>query len=60
MITERRDVALKFPDKSNLQARLRERGITDPAAVDLIQQLLTLDPRNRINASQAAVGSCGV
>jgi hypothetical protein len=55
LVTARPEAVARFPPSSQLAARLRERGITDKAAIDLIEKLLSLDPQKRINASAAAL-----
>lgn len=54
IITDRREVTSKYPRTSLLASRLRDRGVTDELAIDLIQKLLTLDPQQRIMADEAA------
>ena len=43
----------KFRSQSSLRHVLVNRGINDPLAIDLLEQLLVLNPNNRISASEA-------
>ena len=42
---------------NNLVPTLLKLHITDPFAIDLLQNLLTLDPQKRISAAEAAMVS---
>jgi cyclin-dependent kinase 12/13 len=44
-----------FPGQSKLAARLAELKITDPLAVQLLENLLSLDPTKRMGAAPAAM-----
>lgn len=47
--------ARSFSSTNKLAARLSELRIKDPKAIHLLEQLLTLDPKKRISAAEAAM-----
>lgn len=46
-----------FPTRSKLRSHLESRGIKDLLALELLEKLLCLDPKKRIDAQNAAMVS---